>query len=342
VKKLCLLMLLGVGATALAQAPKPEAAALPADEAATRAELEKARERLDTAAREVAELSRKLGGAEVHRQKFVFVDGSPEGRGGPRRAILGVQIDPDSGKEGAKVRSVSPGGPAAEAGLRDGDLIVALDGKSLTGSSDSGRALVERMRDVKPEQKVKVKVLRDGKPRDLTVVARARVMERGERAFNIRVPEPGHFGPAGPNVRWLGRFGGEFGGMELANLTPKLGAYFGADSGVLVVKAPDSDAFKLEDGDVIQTIDGRKPEGGAHALRILRSYQSGEKVTFAVLRQRKPVSLQVTMPEAADHFMHMEPGMPMPVPMPPPTGMEHGDGPWVLPLPEGAATGTAE
>ena len=39
-------------------------------------------------------------------------------------------------------------------------------------------------------------------------------------------------------------------------------------------------AFKLEDGDVIQSIDGRKPEDGAHAMRILRSYKSGEKLTI--------------------------------------------------------------
>ena len=73
---------------------------------------------------------------------------------------------------------------------------------------------------------------------------------------------------------------GEFGGMELASITPKLGAYFGATDGVLVVQAPENDAFKLEDGDVIQSIDGRKPEDGAHAhahpafLQVGREAQS--------------------------------------------------------------------
>jgi hypothetical protein len=332
VKNLCLLFLLGVGATALAQTPPKSDAPAAVDEAAVRADLEKARERLDAAAREVAELSRKLG-ADVHRERHIIIDRRDRGdRGdrasGPRRAILGVQIDPESGKQGAKVRDVSPGGPAAEAGLREGDVIVALDGKSLTGEGDSGRALVERMRDVKPDQKVKVKVLRDGKSRELTVVARARA-ELGEREFNFRIPEMGGVMAGGPTVKWLGRFQGEFGGMELASLTPKLGAYFGTDSGVLVVKAPENAAFKLEDGDVIQNIDGRKPDGGAHALRILRSYQSGEKLSIAVLRQRKPVSLAVTMPENefmnGDRMFHT-PGAPMPpmpaIPPPPPAGAD--------------------
>jgi S1-C subfamily serine protease len=79
---------------------------------------------------------------------------------------------------------------------------------------------------------------------------------------------------------------------------------------VLVVQAPENGAFKLEDGDVIQSIDGRKPEDGAHALRILRSYKPGEKLNVNVLRQRKTTTLAITMPERAEF---MEP-FSMPVP----------------------------
>jgi PDZ domain len=96
-----------------------------------------------------------------------------------------------------------------------------------------------------------------------------------------------------------------------------------------VVQAPENDAFKLEDGDVLQAIDGRKPEDGGHALRILRSYKSGEKLNLTVLRQRKPVTLAVTMPERpemGDNFMFesLMPGMPpmpaMPLSPPSPPG----------------------
>ena len=87
--------------------------------------------------------------------------------------------------------------------------------------------------------------------------------------------------------------------MELVTLTPKLGRYFGTDKGVLVVRPPRSGDLKLEDGDVIVDIDGRKPENGGHALRILRSYQPGEKVTLNVLRDRKPVKLAVAVPARA-------------------------------------------
>src|ERR1044071_9256738 len=59
------------------------------DEQKVRAELEDARKRLDEAARQVAELSAQLGRNEG--RNFVFVGGS----GPERRAVLGVQIDPE-------------------------------------------------------------------------------------------------------------------------------------------------------------------------------------------------------------------------------------------------------
>jgi hypothetical protein len=118
------------------------------------------------------------------------------------------------------------------------------------------------------------------------------------------MPEMGGMAMAGtmggpmPMVRgFRSFFHNEFNGLELAKITPTLGTYFGATEGVLVVSAPENDSLKLEDGDVIQAIDGRKPDDGAHALRILRSYKSGEKLNVTVLRQRKPTTLAVTMPE---------------------------------------------
>src|SRR5688572_18181187 len=170
-KTLISVCLLSLSAPALAQTPAKDekvlsrvqgqstrdAARLDAEDAKTRKQLEEARERLDKAAREVAELSGKLGAHARHEIRLI--------EGGPRRAVLGVQIESDPGNKGARVLSVSPGGPAAEAGLRDKDIIIAIDGDPLEGSAPD-RALLRKMRDVKPEQKVKVAVLRNGKKHD--------------------------------------------------------------------------------------------------------------------------------------------------------------------------------
>jgi type II secretory pathway component PulC len=331
-KQLMLVCLLGVSASALAQAPttgaaerrggknseaaeaelsRADMAKREADEAKTRARLEEARARLDKAAREVAELSNQLGANVRHDIRFMD--------GGPRKAVLGIQVDPQSDSKGVRVLNVSPGGPAAEAGLRDTDVIIALDGVAMTGG-DPDHTLITQMRTVKPDQKVKVRVLRDGKNKDFTVVARPMAFD--ERMFNVHMPEGAMGGVMGSGMPMVQRFRaffpGEFGGMELASITPKLGAYFGVNEGVLVVQAPENAAFKLEDGDVLQAIDGRKPEDGGHALRILRSYKSGEKLNLTVLRQRKPVTLAVTMPERpemGDNFMFDSMMPPMP-PMP--------------------------
>ena len=320
-KRLMLICLLGLGVPALAQTAQVEkeqaqaAAKREAEDAKTRAKLEEARARLDKAAREVAELSSQLGANVRHDIRFID--------GGPRKAVLGIQVDPDSGKDGVRVLSVSPGGPAAEAGLRDSDVIVALDGVATTGG-DSDRTLITQMRTVKPEQKVKVRVLREGRNKDFTVVARPMAFD--ERRFNVRVPDIAMARTMGdmPMIQhFRGFFPGDFGGLELASITPKLGAYFGVTEGVLVVQAPENEAFKLEDGDVLQAIDGRKPEDGGHALRILRSYKSGEKLDLTVLRQRKPVTLAITMPdrpEFGENFMFEAP-MPAAPPRAPRAGV---------------------
>ncbi len=60
---------------------------------------------------------------------------------------------------GAWVKQVQPNGPAASAGLRDGDIITGLNGAALT-PNDSLRSL---LLEYKPGQTVGVDVLRDGK-----------------------------------------------------------------------------------------------------------------------------------------------------------------------------------
>ena len=160
-KQLMLVCLLATSVATFAQAPtagtaKASADKTEAEEARTRAKLDEARARLDKAAREVAELSTQLGASARPDIRFMA--------GGPPRAVLGIQVDPRSDEKGVRILSVSPGGPAAEAGLRDSDLIVALDGVATTGA-DPDRALIAQMRAVKPDQKVKVRVVRDAAPR---------------------------------------------------------------------------------------------------------------------------------------------------------------------------------
>ena len=244
------------------------------------AQLESARKRLEESAHEVAELSNQLGGPIV--QKFSTFNGAFG------RAIIGVQLDPSSGKDGVRVLAVSPGGPAAEAGIHPRDVIVAVNDTAVTGE-EASRQLVKIIRDVKPDSKLNVRVLRDGKPRDFIVTARP---GPGFMGFEGGFPEF----PALPPLNPFFMAQGPLSNMELATLTPHLGTYFGTEKGVLVVRAPPDGTLKLQDGDVILAIDGREPTSGSHATRILGSYQPGEKITLRIVRQHKTVDLETVLP----------------------------------------------
>jgi predicted metalloprotease with PDZ domain len=287
-----LITLLAVFAALPVCAQAPAAAPAPAEKRAdAEKRLESARERLEEAAREVAQISAEIGAPVIER----FITSY-----GPKRSFIGVQLDSSGSKDGARIDEVSPGGPAEKAGLRRGDVIVAVNGKELKGSGSATpvRELTRRLREIEPESKVKLRILRDGKPQDVEVTTRS---AHGMFAMPElpEVPLP----PMPPEIDFDEHFDfrsmlrSELSGMELATLTPKLGAYFGTEKGVLVVRAPEGDAFRLEDGDVIVSIDGREPKNGSHATRILRSYQAGEKVKLRLMRQRKPLDLEVSLPE---------------------------------------------
>jgi putative serine protease PepD len=78
---------------------------------------------------------------------------------------LGVTMAPATGGgDGALVQEVAQGSPADKAGLRVGDLVVAVDGKAVQSYSDLGA----RIRAHKPGDKVTLKVVRDGNETTIT------------------------------------------------------------------------------------------------------------------------------------------------------------------------------
>jgi C-terminal processing protease CtpA/Prc len=224
-------------------------------------------------------------------------------RAGPRIG-LGVVMAPNSGN-GVKIAAVSPKGPAKDAGLQAGDVITAINGKSITAKDQAG---VDQARvalaDLKEGQTVKLAYTRSGKAVSATLKA-AKIEPQMIVNRETRGPMPG----GAPRAF---AFATRWSGMNLAELNPQLGRYFGANAGVLVL-SPKTEFPQLQAGDVITKVDGKAVVRSRDVLEAMRGRKEGEKVALSILRDRKPQSVSISMPK-------MPPMPPMP-PGPPRVAM---------------------
>lgn len=259
--------------------------------------MKDAERRLAEAARQVADLSMAQLPRVERLERVIRASRGP---------MLGVSIGADESEdpvEGVELLGVSPGGAAAEAGLRAGDVITSINDESLTAdnSHQASEKLLDFMQGVEEGDSLSVEYLRDGKSDTAEVTPRS--MDNNVFAFDFGGGE--FTGPnvhIAPNVREFGNFiwrsGGDgFGAMELAQLSERLGSYFGTDEGLLVVSAPENEDLQIEDGDVILSIDGRKPTSIAHAMRILGSYESGEELKIEIMRDKRKRTISLEIPD---------------------------------------------
>jgi putative serine protease PepD len=82
-----------------------------------------------------------------------------------RRAYIGVATSAPRTGTGARVSSIVPGGPAARAGLRTGDVIVRIGTAKVAGAADVSAAIFA----ARPGQRLHVEYRRHGRTRDADV-----------------------------------------------------------------------------------------------------------------------------------------------------------------------------
>lgn len=265
---------------------------------------------------ELREVQRQLNEA-TRAERRAAVRVTPRAVIFPRnRARLGVTVDternPARDSIGAELSSVSPGGPAEQAGLRAGDIITTFNGERLTGrypaageyESEPGMKLVHFAQDLDDGDTVQVEYRRGTQRQRATIVARELEPENWY-SYGFTVNPPSVRVEASPMVGELARsmmfaFGDHWLNMELVSLNPELGEYFGTNDGLLVIRASRDSTFNLRSGDVILRIDGRTPSSHSQLMRIFRSYSAGESVQIEIMRQKRRMTVTATIPERDD------------------------------------------
>ena len=297
---------------------------------AARERLEKARQEMQEASREVAELARKASAEalemQLHHPAF-------------SRTGIGVVLGPDE-QAGVAVVAITPDSPAATAGLRAGDRLLAMDARAFDGDSATRRLeqIHEAVSGLEVGQKVAIDYQRDGQRRHVELKAAAlpglvwlrqpmpdfdiemaRAMELHEPIhFDVRTLDITPFAgcrddaclslPLLSNLRWRD--------LRLTELDTGLGRYFGTDSGALVLRASGKELAGIEVGDVIKRIDGEDVATPRQAMDRLGAAQSGQRIRIEILRDRKKRSIELIAPQRPDWQLLMPPTPPVP-PVPP-------------------------
>ncbi|MCA1583256.1 MAG: DegQ family serine endoprotease [Acidobacteria bacterium] len=205
-----------------------------------------------------------------------------------RRGMLGVTVQNITAEmakslgleqtTGAIVSDVQPGSAAAKAGLEQGDVILAVDGKPV----DSSNSLRNHVAPLGPEASVKLTLVRSGEKRDVSVTL---AELPGERADG-----------RGPRSAAEESAGGH--GLSVQPLTPELAKQLGVEEqqGVVVAgvnsEGPAAEAG-LQQGDVITQANG-KAVTNVGDLRSALSADRGDKPSLLLI-VREGRKLFVTM-----------------------------------------------
>jgi serine protease Do len=200
------------------------------------------------------------------------------------RGYLGVRLAPaEEGAKGVMVREVTPEGPAAQAGLKNGDRLVTVNDETVRDLEAFSRGIAG----FKAGDMIRLGIVRDGKEQSLTVT----LAERREREA-----------PGIPDFRGRGRTA--FLGVQAQPLTPELRDRLNAkaDAGVVVMGvSPNSPAAKagLKRDDVITAIGDHAVKSPEDLSTAIQKVGAGKEVTVRVARGTEELKLKVTLQEGS-------------------------------------------
>jgi serine protease Do len=196
-----------------------------------------------------------------------------------RRAWLGVQIVAIAPEDqeyyqlpevaGVLVQEATAGGPAEDAGIRQGDVIYSVDGQAIYSTNGLQNLIAQR----RPRETVSVQVYRDGAPRNIRI-------RLGEAPFNAeepRQPEPER--PAEEEKLGIG----------VQSLNEELAQLFGyPEAGGVVIsqvtQLGPASRRGVGRGEKILEVNGQEIATPQDLNQILRGIQEGEIVSLRLGR----------------------------------------------------------
>ena len=237
------------------------------------------------------------GGQESTRVQVVPRESKIVPPGLLRRAFVGLVLEEKMGDEGVRIKQVIRGSPADDAGLEKGDVITAVDERSVESVDDVRGALEDKG----PGDKVTFSVRRDGEEEEVAVIL-------GRRAEAL--PEQ----PLPPDEGNRQHIVPPYLGVRLANITPAIQEELDlpGSGGVAVVEVEkDGPAYKagLLRGDVILMIGSQWVEKVGEAQAAILDHEPGEVVPLLIRRGVEELHVEVEL--------GARPGMGMPMEMAP-------------------------
>jgi serine protease Do len=168
--------------------------------------------------------------------------------------------------QGALIASVEPGTPADKAGLKEQDVVLEIDGRKVVDDNDFRLRVAEH----NPGDKVRLKVIRNGEIKNITVALAERPDDRPPQQLSEHETEKL--------------------GIKVANLTTERARRYGFEDeeGVIVTNVKQgSSAYRkgVREGDLITSVNREEVTSVRDYDRIMDKLKPGDVVLLRLKKQ---------------------------------------------------------
>jgi len=219
--------------------------------------------------------------------------------GKSNRAFLGVTTESveKNGQKGAEIREISKGSSAFKANLKLGDIITRVDEIKVEGP----QSLADAIHKYKPEDKITLTFLRDGKEQKMTIpLGKAPGATVGSLYKMPAMPNMdlnfdnggGAYAPGAPRV-----YGYSYGAK------PRLGIKAQdteEGKGVKVLEVGEESAAEkagIEEGDIITKFDGKDVNSATELAELARASKDKPSIKVSIIRDGKTKEIEIRIPK---------------------------------------------